>query len=223
MKRIISMLPLCLGVLLLAGCKSARKPVGADKANTERTYRQTHDNSVGQDTMSRETRELLHRYGQDEQFEQSPDETLRIMHDKAVATRTRGMLFALSELNYLAANRLRHGVKPWEPLDARDYYLASAVYAWLFLFGDAAESSPDAFDLRFRTACDLYNFGLGWALTERRGTNAVAILASGERRLPLGRIELKLTQPGFPWPLEKFDQFLVSDQFLVHGLSVHNR
>ena len=89
MKRIISILSVCLGVLLLAGCKSARKPVGADKANTERTYRQTHDNSVGQGTMSRETRELLHRYGQDEQFEQSPDETLRVMHEKAVATRNR--------------------------------------------------------------------------------------------------------------------------------------
>ena len=223
MKRIISILPVCLGVLLLVGCKSSHPPVGADQAVTELTYRQTHDNPVGKGAMSRETRELLHRYGQDEQFVKAPDESLRILHEKAIATRSRGLLFALSELNYLTGHRVQHIVKPWEPRDARDYYLASAVYAWLFLFGDSAEPAPGAFDLRFRTACDLYNFGLGWALTERRGTNAEGILAAGVRQLPMGRIELELQQPGFPWPLEKFDHFLIGDQFLVRGLTVRNR
>lgn len=217
----LGLLPL---LLLGSGCQVFQKPsVGADKSITEFAYRQTHDNPVGQGVMSRETREIVHRYGQDERFNRQPEETLRLLQEKAVATRERGILFALSELNYLTAAKVRHSVRPWEPRDARDYYLAAAVYAWLFLFGDAAEPAPAAFDLRFRTACDLYNFGLGWALTEWRGTNAVAILAGGSRCLPGSRIELDFKHPGFPWPLDQFSHFLVADHFVMRGLSVRNR
>ncbi len=147
-----------------------------------------------------------------------------------------GLLFALAELHHLAAERLRRNVTPWEPRDARDYDLASACYAYLYLFGDTRHA-PDAFDDRFREACDLYNVSLGWALTARRATNSAAILAGGMRRFPLshqmgegrgegphaGQIEIDLSQPGFPWPLEDFDQFLLADHFLVRGMSVRNR
>ena len=218
---LLVLLPL---LLLAPGCKMFKKPpVGANLTPTELAYRQTHDNPVGQGTMSVETREIVHRYGQDEQFEKSPDESLRVLREKVAVTRERGVLFALSELNYLAGERLQRSVKPWEPRDARDYYLASSVYAWLFLFGEAAEPAPDAFDLRFRTACDLYNFGLGWALTERRGTNAVVQLVGGSRQMPGARIELDFKSTAFPWPLENFDRFLVADQFVVRGLSMRNR
>ena len=73
-------------------------------------------------------------------------------------------------------------VKPWDPRDARDYYLGSGVYAWLFLFGEAQDAPPSAFDRRFRTACDFYNNGLGLALTGRRSTNGVVRLKPGRRR-----------------------------------------
>jgi len=221
--RFVTILFLTLAACGLAGCKGVQSPVGMDQASTARSYRQTHDNPIGRDTMSRETRELLHRYGQAEQFAQAPDKTLQVMHERAVKTRSRGLLFALAELNYLAAHQVQQVVKPWDARDARNYYLASAVYAWLFLFGDANEPVPSAYDLRFRTACDLYNFGLGWALTGRRSTNAVARLEGGERQLPVGRVELNFKSSQFPWPLEVFDRFLVADQFLVHGLSVRNR
>src|SRR6185436_11812198 len=114
-------------------------------------------------------------------------------------------------------------VKPWEPRDARDYYLASAIHAWLFLFGEAASAPPEAFDKRFRSACDLYNYSLGWALTERRSTNATVVLAGGTRQLPAGQIEIELKQGGFPWPVENFERFLVADHFVVRGFSVRNR
>jgi len=207
-------------LLLHAGCAT---PVGADKTSPARTYRQTHDNAVSQATPSAETRSVLHRFDQEKRFAKSPDGTLQLIHEKAVENRERGLLFALSELSYLAGERARRTVKPWEPRDARDYYLAAAVYAWFFLFGDAAEPPPGAFDQRFRTACDLYNYGLGWALTARGSTNAEAVLTGGTRPLPVGGIELDFAQPGFPWPLEEFDRFLVADQFLVRGLSVRNR
>ena len=214
------------GIVLLALCltqSGCEAPIGADKTTSARAYRQTHDNPVSHSQPSPETRAALHRFDQDKSFAESPDDALQVMRKKALETRERGLLFTLSELNYLVGDRLRSSVKPWEPRDARDYYLASTVYAWLFLFGDAADAAPSPFDQRFRAACDLYNYGLGWALTERRSTNATAVLTGGLRRLPAGQIEIELKQPGFPWPLSQFDHFAVADQFLVRGLSVRNR
>jgi pimeloyl-ACP methyl ester carboxylesterase len=133
------------------------------------------------------------------------------------------LLFALSELNYLEGEHLRHSVKAWETRDPQDYYLASAIYAWLFLFSDSAGEKPSAFDERFRDACDLYNYALGWALTSRDSTNGNAVLASGVRRLPSGSVDVEFTARHFPLDLSLFDQFVVADRYLVRGFSVRNR
>jgi pimeloyl-ACP methyl ester carboxylesterase len=203
-----------------SGCTT---PIGAEKTSSALAYRQTHENAVSYNGPSVETRAVLTRFDQERQFAKAPDATLVLLHQKAVESGERDLLFALSELNYLAGERLRRSVKPWEPRDARDYYLASAVYAWFFLFGDAPAPPLSAFDQRFRTACDLYNFGLGWALTGRRSTNAVAFLAGGIRKLPVGQIDISFSQPGFAWPLDDFQDFVLSDRFVVRGLSVRNR
>jgi len=204
----------------LSGCVA---PIGADKTIPALAYRQVHENPISHAKPSHETQFALHRFQQVEVFESSPDDALKLMQQKAVETRERGLLFVLAEMNYLTGERLRASVKPWEPRDARDYYLASVVFAWLFLCGDTADAPPDAFDDRFRTACDLYSYGLAWALTERRSTNALAILSGGTRRLPFGKLEVTFKQPGFPWPLSNFDQFAIADQFVVRGLSIRNR
>ena len=70
------------------------------------------------------------------------------------------MLFALAEMSCVAGDYVRHIVKPWDPREARDYYLGSAVYAYLFLFGEGNDALPSAFDRRFRAACNFYNYGL---------------------------------------------------------------
>ena len=133
------------------------------------------------------------------------------------------MLFALAEISYVAGERIRHGVTPWDPRDARDYYLGSAVYAWLFLFGEGKDALPGPFDRRFREACDFYNSGVGLALTGRRSTNAVVKLESARRRLPVGEIELRLGQSELASEFSQCEQVLLTDQFRVRGLSVRNR
>jgi pimeloyl-ACP methyl ester carboxylesterase len=219
--------PAAVRALLLAGCCLAAcgctAPIGADKTTPARAYRQIHDNPVSRGQPSRETQSALHRFDQEAIFEKSPDAALRLLQQQAIEAQDRNLLFALAELNYLVGERLRHSVKRWEPRDARDYYLASAVHAWLFLFGDLEAEPPSAFDQRFRTACDLYNHGLGWALTARGSTNAVAILAGGARRLPEGQIDVGFSQTAFPWPVADFDHFILADQYVVRGLSVRNR
>ena len=208
---------------LLVWVTGCHAPIGARPASPSDTYRQLHVNALSAGKPTPETRLVLRRYDQEAVFAKSPDTTLKLIHQKALASNDRDELFALAELNYLAGDRLRRSVKAWEPRDARDYYLASAVYAYFFLFGDANQPRPDGYDLRFRLACELYNNGLGWALTERRSTNAVAVLAGGDRALPFSSLPVELNTSGLPWPVEEFDHFLLANQFKVFGLSVRNR
>ena len=138
-------------LILQSGCTT---PIGAEKTSTARAYRQTHENAVSYNGPSVETRSVLSRFDQEKQFAKSPDATLLLLHHKAVESGERDLLFALSELNSLAGERLRRSVKPWEPRDARDYYLASAVYAWFFLFGESPAPPPSAFDQQIgRASC----------------------------------------------------------------------
>ncbi len=215
------LLPGLLCVLILqSGCEN---PIGANKAPPSVVYRKTHDNPIGQGGLSSTTHSVLHRFDQELVFKKTPDTTLSLIHQKAMESRERSLLFALAELNYHTGELLRASVKPWEPRDSRDYYLASAVYAWMFLFGDAADPPPSAFNEQFRSACDLYNYGLGWALTERRATNAVAVIAGGTRKLPVGQVDITFDTSNFPWPMSLFDHFIVANQYVVRGLSVRNR
>jgi len=213
-------LTLSLLVVWLAGCKA---PMGADRATPRQVYDQVEANAIGAGRLSADTVSLLHRYDLDTLAFTEPVNTVRKLHAKALATGERDLLFALAEVSYLAGDKLRRNVKPWQTVDARDYYLGSAVYAYLFLFGQGPDTKPGAFDRRFRIACDLYNYGLGWALGDRYGTNGVVRLESGHRRLPVGEIELQFSAPGFPWPLDQFEDFFVADKFRVRGVSVRNR
>ena len=104
---------------------------------------------------------MLHRYNLKRLADTQPAEAVRQSPQLALTTGDRDLLFALAEISHVAGDELRHSIKPWQPLDPRDYYLGSAVDAYLFLFGEATGPRPDAFDRRFRVACDLYNYGLG--------------------------------------------------------------
>ena len=209
-----------LAALLLAGCVA---PIGADRVTTRQAYAQVDANALRTGKPGAETVSILHRYDLDRLAARQPDEAVRQLHQKAVATGERDLLFALAELSYVAGEHIRRSVKPWDPRDARDYYLGSAVYAWLFLFGEGKDAPSSAFDRRFREACDFYNYSLGLALTGRRSTNAVVQLESARRRLPVGAIEMRLGQNELASRLSQCEQILLADQFRVRGLSVRNR
>jgi pimeloyl-ACP methyl ester carboxylesterase len=206
--------------LILCGCTA---PIGADRVTTRQAYAQVEVNALRTGKPSANTVWILHRFDLDRLAARQPEEAVRRLHEKALASGERDLLFALAEMSYVAGDRMDQSVKPWDVRDARDYYLGSAVYAWLFLFGKGDEPPPNAFDRRFREACDLYNYGLGLAFTERWSTNAVVRLAEGRRRLPVGEINVSLDRTRFPASLESFDHLVLADRFRVRGLSVRHR
>ncbi len=110
-------LPLVFILLLATGC---RAPIGADKAPPALVFHEIQENALNAGRPSADTVFVLHRFDQVDTFAKTPDAALRVLHQKAVQSGDRDLLYALSELNYLAAERLRRSVKPWEPRDARD-------------------------------------------------------------------------------------------------------
>jgi pimeloyl-ACP methyl ester carboxylesterase len=209
-----------IAVFLGAGCTA---PISARLTTPKAVFRQLHGNVLNTGDLTPDTRTILRRYDQELVFEETPDEALKLIHAKALASLDRDEIFALAELNYEVAERVRQSLKPWEPRDARDYYLASAVFSYLFLFGEASQPKPDGFDTRFRVACNLYNSALGLAFRERRSTNAVVLLEDGTRPLPIGRLPVTVATNSLPWPMDRFQQMLLADQYEIHGLSVRNR
>jgi pimeloyl-ACP methyl ester carboxylesterase len=213
-----SLLPLA--ALLLAGCAS---PIGADRASTRQVYEQVDANALLTGKPGASSEYQLHRYNLENLAAVQPDEALRQLHQKALETGDRDLLFALAETSYAAAEQIRRSVKPWDPRDARDYYLGSAVYAWLFLFSEGKDPLPSPFERRFREACDFYNYSLGLALAGYRSTNAAVFFNARRARLPIGEIDLKPGKTDAPPNVDDFQEFLAADRFRVRGFSIRNR
>ncbi len=209
--------------LLVTGCVSTT-PLGADRVSSRTAYAQVERNALSTGQPSDDARWIIHRYGLTQLAKEHPDEAVRQLHEHALRTRDRNILYALAELSYVAGDFVNQSVKPWDPRDARDFYLGAAVYSYLFLFSDdALGPKASAFDRRFRNACDLYNHGLGLALKARRETNDVVYLESGKRRLPVGEITIDFSSAEFPFSLDLADKFLLADEFKVRGYSVRVR
>jgi pimeloyl-ACP methyl ester carboxylesterase len=210
----------CLAVVLLtlAGCVT---PIGADRVSARQAYKHLHQNALNSSHCSAETMKVLHRYDLDEAFEKNPDATLEKLQAIACTDDRRDLLYALSELNYQNAERQRRSVKPGVPQLARNGYFTSAIYAYLYLFGEANQPPPSPFDIRVRVAGDLYNWGLAQGLIVN--TNALVEMDGGPRLTPPGLVEVSFTQPGFQWNLDLINAFYSADEFIVRGLSTRNR
>jgi pimeloyl-ACP methyl ester carboxylesterase len=206
------------GAALLPGCLN---PIAAERTGASRAYALSQRSALTGRWLSAESRSVLHRYDLLEKYEDDPFAVLAPLHEKARTDERRDVRFALSEVCYALGDRRRVG---W-PGEPRDCFLASAVYAWWYLFGAGPEQLPGIFDHRAHLACDFYNWGLtrGLAADDDDGERLDVRLESGLRPLALGALSVRLDLREFPWPLDQFVEFLPADLYRVRGLSVRNR
>ncbi len=219
-----TLLPFALLLLFLSGCAT---PIGTRAVGVRQTYEQVNLNAIKQDAYSDASALVLHRFFLDERFIKDPDGTVEILHDKACEDDRRDLLYALSELTYLIANKARMRAKkasagsgPDAVQRAKRFYLASAVYAYFYLLGERGGDLPGPYDRRFRVACDLYNTALSQALVLRKGGNTPQV---GLQELPVGSLFLELHHDGFPYDLESFETVIPADELSVYGLTVRDR
>ena len=207
-------------LLLVGGCTH---PISARQVSFQQAFQDANTSALNSRNCSSATQLVLHRFDLRDRFERDPAKTLRYLHQIASRDERRDLLFALAELNYAHGQNLvrTRKIKPWIPKPAQDYFLCSAIYAYLYLFEPGADK-PSPFDAEFRLACDLYNLGLARAFIPQANTNGAIEFSSGIRALNPGSVRLTLTRPEFPWDLDAFQGFFAADRYVVHGLTVRN-
>lgn len=211
-------------VLVAAVAAGCRYPISARKTSFTQAFREANATALSGDSYSSATRLVLYRFDLTQQFEDSPEAVLRLLHEKACADQRRELLFALAELNYVHGKKLHENrtVKPWVPKPARDYFLSSAVYAYLYLFGGGAEHPASPFEPQFRPACNLYNFALARAFLDDANPDRALKLETGARVLAPGTLKCEWSAGASSEALNRDFNFYAADAFKVRGLSVRN-
>ncbi|MEE9608198.1 MAG: alpha/beta fold hydrolase [Myxococcota bacterium] len=195
---------LVLGVLLLAA--ACQTPVGVKRVDARHVHRTLTASVLTTGEPSAPAAQELHRSNLFEQFQQEPESALAELHDRYLDEPLLRRLFALSELSFVYANR--GGGQP--------YYLASAVYAYAFLFPGRGAETPDPLDPRLRLAADLYNRGLTKGLASQDGE--VVELSARTLPLPFGELELASDQASFVWVNHRLEHFVPVAELEVRGL-----
>jgi pimeloyl-ACP methyl ester carboxylesterase len=200
--------PLLVLLLLVPSC---RTPVGVERVDAEKAYAELRGDALSTGRASIGTRQLLERHDLLERFEDDPDATLLELQGIASAERDRGYLVALAELSYLRAVET----------GSRERFLTATICAWLSLYGESLVGEFDAYDPRFRLACDLYNASLTEFL---RGPDGDVVFAGGSFDLPGAHVELTATKPTFlDFEAEPGTKLLPAVDFQLRGLRVRNR
>jgi pimeloyl-ACP methyl ester carboxylesterase len=198
-------------------------PIGVSLTDPQHVHRLVTRSVLNGNDPSGPTAQTLHRLGLAERFEKDPERTLAELRGDGTGLGP-DRLFALAELSFLYAGQDNR----------RDYYLASAVYAYAFLFRkDGAIDEP--LDSRTRLAADLYNFGLALALAVPPGTDgddrpklpgrtlaeseAVEVdMSDRALTLPFGRLELHGDPSEFLWGGVRMSRFISVGEFKIRGL-----
>jgi pimeloyl-ACP methyl ester carboxylesterase len=203
---------------LLAGCAT---PVGVTRISSEESYRQSTSNPLNEGKASNATHVVLQRYDLTSTYRDDPVSTIRFLHKTALGDERRDILFALAELSYLHGERLR-GSSSWDDVaHAPDYFLLSAIYAYLYLLGDGPEPPPTAWDVQFREACDLYNRALGRGFPADE--NGALTIGERVRKLPIGELTIIKNVETLNWNIDDFTSFLPANNYEVSGFTVRNR
>ena len=192
-----------LGLLLLAS--ACATPVGVTRVDTQEMYRSLTTSVLSTGELSQYSDNLLTRLGLRQRFDEMPEAVLAGLRGPGAGL-DQEYLLALSELSFF------HATKSGKP----EYFLASAVYAWAFLFGKPGALDADPLDPRLRLAANLYNVGLAQGLAGPDGDSVV--IESGRRALPFGSLEIAVDEKSLLWSGYRMSRFVAVMEFKVRGL-----
>ena len=196
--------------LLLAACSSS--PVGVTRMHPSDVDRRLTRSALSAGQVSIFTRNVLLETNLADLMEDNPETALEKLHDIAVSgSGGPQQLFAVAEASFLYAERS----------GKRSYHLATALYAWAYLFPEDPAEAPSPFDPRLQLAANLYNRGLTSALVSAK--DGKIVLRSGLLELPFGEIEVKFDQDQLVWQGRRMTAFTPIAEFAVFGLQAHYR
>ncbi len=220
---------------LLALAAPACASIGVREAKRPALFADWRASALSSSSLAPRTVQTLRLYDLDHVYDRDPDEAARRLHELAVADPQPqpDILFALAEIHYLRGQAV--GKK--HPDAAVRYYARCCAYAQHYLVASCVETgSPvadapgsraaptltprDAFDPRFRLACNLYNAGLSQCLRTAQKTGRLDTRQA--LRLPRrdGPAEdVPVVHVGFAWKPEEFGTLYFSEDYEVVGLA----
>ena len=192
-----------MGCLVAAGCAS---PINVERVDTRTANAELTANALSTGQLSGWSRNVLRRYGLLQAFETTPEATIAALHRLLASEATPDLLFALAETSFAHAEKTAQ----------KQYYLASTVYAYAFLFPDQPAARPNPFDPRLRVAADLYNRGLASGLATPDGTRVD--LRAGDFTLPFGKLAIALDSKTLRWADRDLNDYVPAAQLEITGL-----
>lgn len=188
----------------LTGCQT---PFGVARVDPEVVNEQLTRNVLSAGVPHPSTEIVLHVFALKDAYFNNPRAALAELHSILLTKdRSSPVAFALSELSFLYAKKTN------QP----SYYLAAALYAYIFLFPENPESQPPKLDSRARIAANLYNRSL--TLAFRSAVGSTVDLGSGTYSLSFGTLEIELPQEGIQWHTRKLVNFIPTAELEVRGL-----
>ena len=196
---------------LLLFASACATPIGVVRGSIQETYFNLTANVLSAGQPSSWSIQVLQRANLVERFNDDQEaglgELRKTVQHQANHDRLNDQLFALSELSFYHADESAKN----------EYYLASAVYAYAFLFPEDGAPPPDPLDPRRRLAADLYNLGLIRGLDSPDGEDVV--IRAGKLSLPFGELELTVEPKEFLWGGFHFTRFIPVGEFEVRGFN----
>ena len=198
---------ICLACLLLL-LSSCALPVRVKQTDPEVAHRRLTGDVLTNGELSIASENTLRRYFLTQRFEDAPEHALVELHAAAVRSGDENALFALSELSFYHA----------QETGKQSYYLASAVYAYAFLFPDGEGTPPNPIDPRLRAACDLYNRSLANAFQSEDGKEVKP--QAGVFPLPFGSLTVTFDDSQLLWSQDRrLTHFVSAADLEISGLN----
>ena len=189
--------------LIAPGCAT---PIGVRYVEPRVAYHSLTANVLSAERPSSFSARELMNLNLYERFNEDPEKALAEMHAGLGAKGDEDRVFALAELSFAYAN----------DSGERFHYLASAVYAYAFLFPGKHATPPKGLDPRFRWAADIYNQALTRAavLQDRE----YPVPRGGTFKLPFGEITVEFDEKELLWAGFRLTDFLPAVDVEVRGL-----
>ena len=201
-----------LGALLLAGCASS--PVSLRSAPNSPLIEQLGLTARSGPKPSDQTIQLLRVYNlSDDLAGDYPSllKKLQTINDREPSAET---TYALSELSYIGAKKTEgHDKKA-----ALDLYGASVLHAYDYLFDQRFADTRNAYDPRYRGACDLYNGALESALRIVCETKSLVPGTTRSINTSSGTWDIQCVLQGGRWQNGDFERFEFVSDYEVKGL-----
>ncbi len=196
-------LALTLISFLLSACAT---PIGIHRADPRLVQQTLTANVLSTGEPGSFSVQMLRRLKLYDRFAADAESVLAELHGNLKPKGDEERIVALAELAFFHA----------EQSEEQAYYLASAVYAYAYLFPGAHGTPPNRMDPRLRLAVDLYNRALTRGLASPDGEQVE--LAAGRHKLPFGELEITLDEANLIWAGYRLKSFVPALELEVRGL-----